>query len=320
MNWRTVSISSTWRTLAVRAEGHASEPVTSVREILVIRGIVHDDLRFVPMGCGSAFVKPRLADPAGSDYVIELRDRRGRVLNRERAGVVLPTVCAPYEPRAVLLEGSIALRRGAASLVVRKQDIDVATLPLGAPPKLSIAWEARSVRRDRTYSLGLTCSTPSGDAMVKVFYHWAPDRYVFAGATRPARTVKIGFGALPGGDACRLVVAYSSGLRTAVRTTKPFKVPPMPARVEILRPAPRQVFAAWHPVEFEGRIVDRQADGVAAGDYRWTLDGEPAGTGRLLYGGFLEEGTHQVALSYRGAKDSAARATFSVKGGAKKSS
>ena len=92
----------------------------------------------------------------------------------------------------------------------------------------------------------------------------------------------------------------SSGLRTAVGRTKLFKLVPLPPKVEIVRPRAGQVFAAWHPVELQGQVRDRQRGDVPAEECVWTLKRKEIGRGLLVYGGFWAPGSYGGASSIQG--------------------
>jgi hypothetical protein len=242
-----------------------------------------------------------------------LRDPQNRPLDREPVGAQAPVICVQRPDRTMFLEGSIGMSRDAASVALLRRDDVIATLPIGPKPRLSIEWAPpRVAKRDRAYQLVLTISPPTADASIRIFHSWAPRKYVLAGVVHPRKSVEMRFTDLPGGDACRLVVAYSTGLRTTAQTTKAFAVPPMPPEVEILRPVSKRVYAPWHPVELEGRIRDVQAGRIPNGDYIWTLNGTPARTGPLVFAGFLKEGRYEAVLTYK-RNGAAARVTFVVR-------
>ena len=118
-----------------------------------------------------------------------------------------------------------------------------APLAIGQRPKLKIDWSDRVVERGETYLLNTLYSHPSSDALFRPDFTWGSDHYRFSGIAAPIARLPIRFGSLPGGKQCRITVAYSSGLQTAVRHTRRFVLDPAPVRVSIERPLDRQQFA-----------------------------------------------------------------------------
>lgn len=278
---------------------HVSESIGTATEVLVVRGLLTDDLRFIPVFCNSEFRRPKLAKTCGSDIELALLDEDGGILRKEPAGIRETIECSPHIPRACVVEGSIPLRAGAQRLAIRKGEFNVAELKIGERPKIEVAWSEKTVTRKGKYILRLDYSKPTEDAMLKVFFQWGPKEYLLASAGKPAKEIAASFADMPGGDRCELIVAYTSGLRTAVARTEPFKLAPLPPKVEIVRPRAGQVFAAWHPVEMQGQVRDRQRGDVAPEECVWTLKGKEIGRGLLVYGGFLGPGSYEASLRYR---------------------
>ena len=66
---------------------HVSESIGTATEVLVVRGLLTDDLQFKPVFCNSEFRRPKLAKTAGSDIELLLLDEDGNMLLTERAGI-----------------------------------------------------------------------------------------------------------------------------------------------------------------------------------------------------------------------------------------
>jgi hypothetical protein len=277
---------------------HFSEPIGRAGEVLVVRGLLTDDLRFLPLGGGSEHRRPPLRGCVQTDVELVLLDAADRPLATERGSLSSVAECSPHVARAQVLEGSVPLRAGAKAIAVRRNGIDVARLEVGSRPELKLVWSEGSVKRSGKYTLRIDHSTPAPDAMLKVFYVWGPERYLLAGYGPPRKAVEVRFDGLPGGAECSIVVVYTSGFRSVVARTAPFAVPPLPPEVAIARPRNNQVFAPWHPIELEARVRDRQAPGKTAAACAWSLDGKPAGKGQLVYAGMLEPGTYSAVLAY----------------------
>lgn len=278
---------------------HFSERIGTATEVLVIRGVLGDDLQFTPLFCGSEFRRPKLANSFGSEIDLALLDRDGRVLITERAGIRNIIDCSRRAPRAHVIEGSIPLLTGAQRLAIRKRKVQVAELTIGERPKLEVRWSEQTVTREGKYVLGLDYSEPTEDAMVKVFLQWGPEQYLLAFAGKPRSNTEVSFENMPGGRKCQLIAVYSSGLRTSVARSMTFELAPLTANVDIVRPLAGQVFAPWHPVELQGQVRDRQRGDVPGDECVWTLKGKEIGRGLLIYGGFLEPGSYEAQLQYR---------------------
>jgi hypothetical protein len=277
---------------------HYSESIGTATEVLVVRGLLTDDLQFQPVFCGSEFRRPDLAKSGDSDIELALLDEADRILITAPAGIRKTIECSPHNPRACLLEGSIPFRPGAQRLTIRKGQVEVAKLEIGGRPKIRVIWSEKKVTSAGKYILGLDYSKPSPDALVKIFFQWGPEQYLLASAVKPAPEIALSFGDMPGGNRCGLIVAYTSSRRTAVARTKPFQLTLLEPKVEIVRPRADQVFAAWHPVELQGKVRDRQRGDVPPQECVWILDGKEIGRGLLVYGGFLEPGLYEAYLRY----------------------
>ena len=277
---------------------HVGESISTATEVLVVRGLLTDDLRFMPIFCSSEFRRRKLVETRGSDIELALLDQDGKTLLKDQAGIRETIECSPHIPRASVVEGSIPLRAGAQRLRIRKGGLDVVELKIGERPTLKVAWTETAVTREGKYVLRLDYSEPTEDAMVKIFFRWGPEQYLLGSAGKPAKETVVTFRGMPGGDRCQLIVAYTSGLRTTVGRTTPFKLAPLAPKVEIMRPRAGQVFAAWHPVELQGQVRDRQRGEVPPEECVWTLKGKEIGRGLLAYAGFLEPGLYDALLRY----------------------
>ena len=283
---------------------HFSENMKVSNEVLIVQGILTDDLQFMPIFCHSESRKPQLAKPDASDIWLALLDEASNILLKERAGVRETVECSPYTPKAVVVEGSIALHPGATGLAIRKGGLDVIKFKIGERPNLKVSWSKKTVTRKGKYVLRLNYSNPTDNAMIKIFFQWGPKQYLLAGVGKPSPEFEISFDNMPGGRRCELIVAYSSGLRTTVARTKPFSLALLPSKVEIVRPRADEVFAPWQPVELQGKVQDRQRGDISPTDCVWSLQGEEIGRGLLVYGGFLDPGSYNVQFQYGKTKQS----------------
>jgi len=281
-------------------------------EVLIFRGILRDDLKFIPVGCHSTYVTRPGKIPAGGDHSLALYDSEKRLLSREPVAVAEPSVCANLSPGGSIVEGRIPLRAGGRELRFLRGDTVILSVPLGEPPQLTVEWKAAKVDRRKKYRLRLQCSEPAPDAYVKVLYQWGETRYLTAALSRPTKELELEFGRLPGGDECRLIVTYTSGMRTAVAVTEAFSVPPLPPTLRIVRPRERATFAPWHPVTLEAEVIDRQRADDDVMNLVWLLNGKEVGKGRLGCLQTLPEGKYRLEAQLRGKKVITARRDFEV--------
>jgi hypothetical protein len=291
---------------------HQSEAFGRSTETLVFRGILGHDLRFIPMGCFTARLEGPRRTPGAGELFLELLDREGKLLSREPVAATEPVVCAGTSPGGSLVEGRIALPAGGKELRLLKGKALVGSFPIGDAPRLDVRWKGGRLERTKKYSLFLEFSDPAPDAMVKILYQWGEGRYLTAALTRPVGKIEVDFAHLPGGEACRLIITYTSGMRTTAVTTAEFSVPPLEPDLRIVRPRENAVFAPWHPVTLEAERRDRQAEAVDETELEWVLNGKRAGAGALGCLQGLPEGRHVLELRLRGRNDLSVKREFEV--------
>jgi hypothetical protein len=99
---------------------------------------------------------------------------------------------------------------------------------------------------------------------------------------------------LPGGEACRLQVLATEGIRTGQAVTEAFRVPRRPREVVIA--APTGEVAAGEPVTLVGEAFSQHHGVASPSELRWSsdLDGD-LGAGREVRG-VLQPGLHEVTL------------------------
>ena len=212
-------------TLQHVAAGNASQAQV---EFLVIRGFLGADLTFHPMASRSAFALRQPSNRAKGPYFAELRDDQGKPLNREAIDVFQPVVCFNHESNINIVNGRIALREGSSRLLLFKEDILIDERPVSAAPSLKLMWKEKSAERGKSYPLELDYSDPLPGAFLQVFYQWGERAYKSLGLLPPRKKITVKFAKLQGGKACRLFVAYTSGMRTRAAVTRSFSVPPAP--------------------------------------------------------------------------------------------
>ncbi len=291
---------------------HQAQKRDKSAETLIFRGILSDDLRFTPVGCYSTFVAQDRAMPERSEYFLALYDGDKRLLLSEPVDVTRPVVCTNISAGASLVEGRMPLHPNGRELRFLKRDTVIHSVPLGDPPTIKVEWTARSVDRRSKYRLALQYSTPARDAYIKVLYHWRENRYLTAALTRPTKELEVEFGSLPGGDECRLIVTYTSEMRTVVAMTDVFTVPLLPPTLRIVRPRERATFAPWHPITLEAEVIDRQRTDEDETILVWLLNGKEVGKGRLGCLQTLSEGKYELEVRLHGKEVITARRAFEV--------
>lgn len=292
---------------------HQTQKRAGLPELLVFRGLLSDDLRFEPLGCYSTYVAPRRAAPPPGDYYLALYTADGHELLRQPATLTEPRTCSPLSPRGWLVEGRMPLHPQGAQLRFCKGERLIRSFPVAAPPELRLVWQPKKVNRRDAYDLLLEYSPPSADAYVKILYQWGEKRYMAAGLIRPTPSLRLRFAGLPGGDACRFIISYSSGLRTVTETTHSFFVPRLPAALRIVRPLEGAVFAPWHPIALEATVRDPQGDAEPARGVAWLLNGRPLAAGRLGCLQALPEGQYTLEARLAGKEELVDRCTFAVR-------
>lgn len=269
-------------------------------EYLVIHGLLRADLTFEPLACRSAFSLRPMRTRTAEGYSLELRDEKGKALQRAPVAVFDPVVCHDRQSDLQVVHGRIALREGATHVRLLQDDILIHERAIPDAPSLSLGWEPETVGRGDSHTLSFDYSKPSRDAYLVVYFQWGARTYRPVALLRPQRETEIRFDVLPGGDACRLIAAYTSGMRTAVATTGPFSVPLRAPLGRILSPASGGKLRAGRPVTLEGQSDGGGGRVPEGGGLVWRLGGREIGRGRVVTVAGLPAGKHAVALFHSG--------------------
>lgn len=287
------------------------QPYGSDEEFVVFQGLLYGDERFEPLPGYSTRIlrsRPKVLDER---YFIELQDERDQTIGREPVAITEAISCHGASNRQSHVQGAICLRRGAKKLLFYRKDNLIGQFPIGPPPSLKLAWRNKKVSRGKQYELGLKFSEPAEDAYLQIAYQWGERRYQAIALIDPVPTFKLDFSQLPGGKECRLVVVYTSGMRTVVEKTDTFSMEPLAPSLRIMRPREKDVFAPWHPITLEAELIDRQND-LEVDNLVWFLNGKEIAKGPL---GCLQappEGNHKLEVRLRDQKDIKARSSFKV--------
>lgn len=287
------------------------QPYGPGEELVVFQGLLYDDQRFEVLPSYSTRIVSEWPRVTGEGYFIEIQDGQGESLGREPVAVNEAIVCNEVASRHRHVHGCITLRPAATRLLFYKEDVLVGQFPIGEPPSLELKWKHQTVSRGKPYKLGLKFSKPAPDAYLQVIYQWTDRLYRTISIIDPAPQFQLDFSQLPGGKDCRLVVTYTSGMRTVVATTNSFSVAPLAASLHIVRPRQNAEFAPWHPITLEAEIIDQQ-NSPEYGDLVWLLNGKEVGKGRF---GCLEtppEGKYELEARLHGKESITARREFEV--------
>lgn len=228
-------------------------------------------------------------------YVVEVLDSQGRPLVR-----VPLSASGTCETGSTALRGSVDLPEGAARLDVLHVDssgrdpIVLASEPIPdqAPELRLLAAPEGEVEGEFT----LTWEASGDPPPVRYFIDYNPGRETWVplslGVSEPRLTVD--FAKLAGGEACRLAVTASNGLRATRVESGPFRVREKPCVAVILRPVDGETLSP--NVVLVGNGWWREEGRPELKALAWTSDvqGE-LGRGQNVTAR-LEPGTHRITL------------------------
>lgn len=286
-------------------------------EFLAFRGRLYPDLRFELCRSYSTHEARVLQAEVTEGYRLELVDEHERVINRGPVSVVPVKACEAGGERYSRVWSYIGLSEGAEEIKLYRDDLLLVSLRIPERPTLSLTRRAVKVDGKGRVKLALRYSTPSEGAFMQVAYQWGEQAWRSVGFYEPAKTLSIDVGQLPPGNACRLLVLYSNGLRSVGDVTNTFRRPIGGGQVRIRRPGSGAVFAPWVPVDFEGLISDPGGTELAESDHLWRLNGEIVHRGTAGSLEDLAEGDYTLTLHTGDAKpkgrSASAEVSFSVK-------
>ena len=117
---------------------------------------------------------------------------------------------------------------------------------------------------------------------------------------------------LGGSGQAILRVTASDGSNTATGATPPFAVANKPPLVMITNPGNGATFHYGQLINFIGDAYDPQWQPFAAGDYKWSSEDGPLGTGAALSLDRLHVGTHTITFSAKNAAGLEASTSITV--------
>jgi hypothetical protein len=243
-------------------------------------------------------------------YVVEVLDTRGHALAR-----VPLSASGTCESDSTALRGSVDLPDGAARLDVLHVDasgrdpivLASAPIPERAPELRLIAVPEGEVEGEFT----LTWEASGDPSPVRYFVDYSLGREKWQplslGVSEPRLAVD--FDSLAGGDACRVAVTASNGLRASRVESGPFRVRMKPCAAVILRPVDGEELPS--NVVFVGNGWWREEGRPEFEALTWASDvqGE-LGRGRQVTAR-IEPGTHHITL-HAGTEDRAGEESVTV--------
>ncbi len=244
---------------------------------------------------------PKGAAQSADDRLL-LLDDNGEILARERVYLRTPVVCHEYEPGQQLLSGRLPFKPGAAAVVLLRQEREIYRCEIGRQPAIDVQWPQRQLQRGKRYSLALTLSKPDvqGDALLIMAIHWGAGHHRILALSEPVEKLTFDTKALPGGEACRLSVTYRVGFRSETVFSPDFSLPPLPPRLELLKPQEGAVIVAGAPLSLVAEVDDPQGDRSLPSALCWTLDGHLVGRSAQAVLAGLSEGEHTLQLTIEG--------------------
>jgi hypothetical protein len=271
-------------------------------EVLVIRGTLDASGRFEARRCGSTFFVRAWPRVEASDYVMELLDRSESPLHRVFAQVTKENSCDPLDSERFRVIAYIGLREDAALVQLRAGDLVLWRKEIVAAPTIDVSLRGRGISREEPAVLRLKLSPPGDGAWLQVIYQWGERRFHTMQIRDPAPEVTVNLRQSPGGPACRFVVIYGNGLRSASAATRQYPLDPLGSTVTIWHPAARATLNVGQHLVLQGQAVDlERAGGVRNEDLTWRVDGTVVGRGLISGVDNLAPGRHRVELHYEGA-------------------
>lgn len=138
------------------------------------------------------------------------------------------------------------------------------------------------------------------EGSVETWVQWSRDGRQWNGLSTglPQEKAELPLSTLPGGRLLVRLLAHD-GFYTAVSEARRLELPERAPEVAILHPQSGQTLAAGQAMQLAGAAIDGAGVPLASEAFTWTLDGQPAGSGREVWSTSPAEGEHQLALDVR---------------------
>lgn len=270
-------------------------------EVLVISGRIDRTGRFLPGRCRSTRHVHRWPRVVESAYVAELLDRAGEPVHRVPALVVREQNCDTTDDERYLVTAYLGLSPEAVVVRLRKDDLVLWRREIPEAPALGVRLDTGAVSRIRPVLLAFDLSEPGEGAYLQLMYQWGERRFHTLDVLDARPEVTVDLADAPGGPACRFVVIYSNGLRSAVAATEEFPLEPLGPSVTIVEPSDGAELLVGRHLVLVGQAVDvERAGGARDEDLSWWLDGDRVASGPIAGADRIAPGEHRVALRYEG--------------------
>ncbi len=256
--------------------------------------------------------------PRGTNYrkssgkaMLELVSKSGEVLVQEAVAITAPPQCHTFESGYRFAEGRVPLLKGAAGLRLVEGKTILHEQQIGVAPEIRLDWQFRKVNRSKPVPLKLQLSKATDDALLFIGLEWERGRMIGLGVRKPAPTIQIDFGALPGGPECKLHVAYTSGLRTNRASTAPFALALPKTNGKILQPRTGGKYVSDQIIVLEADVTP--GDLVVDQSIEWHLDGRVVAVGRHAVLNGYAVGEYELILLVGGDRIDAVTVSVSAK-------
>jgi hypothetical protein len=268
------------------------------RELLNLFITIFRDGRVVARGPG--FHLPGQPPESAGDptpYFVELLDEAGRILEAQRLRLV--DVHRSLDDASLDFLVVLPWRASPRKLVVKREREVLYTVEV-ADDSPKVAFRADLVGKTLAGEQQIAWRAQGGAKSLSYFLRYSHDDGItwrrLAGPVGDNQHM-VNFDALPGGDACRLQVLASGGLRTGAVTSGPFAVARKPRRPVVLSPRDGETFDRGATVHLHGAAVAPGGESAPVQALAWesSIDGQ-LGTGTPLLIHTLTPGRHCVTL------------------------
>lgn len=222
-------------------------------------------------------------------------DRDGDELARGRLRCFEPPEPGEGLPR-YKVKGELSLPRAAAAVLILDGEREVGSFDLDDTPEVSV-----SLGKGKEYAGVLiehSDPTPHSWMAVSLFTDGQAPRTLYVGP--PVREYELDLSTIYGEQAY-VGVLYSTGTRSSAAMSGPIDLPRNPVPLTIVEPAAQATFSPWDVIDARAGLRSGFAGAQEVlATVAWTVDDEPAGTGRLIAVGPLDPGRHTITATVDG--------------------
>jgi hypothetical protein len=264
-------------------------------------GLLWEDLRFEPQpGWETTHIdyQPETGD---GTFVLALLDDGGSELTAVSPLVDFERGCwSIEEPRSTQVTAYLPAHPQAQQMVLRREKQVIYSAQVAAFPPEVFAVRVE-VSNDSSAQVFWQAEPAGGRPLwFSVIYYDGQQRGIaLASALQNADSLAFDLQELPGGEACRVAVIASDGVRSGSALSEPFQVSEKPPCLWIQRPAPESLLPPDQPVTLVGLAQDLAGDALADKGLLWIVDGKQVASGTRMAGtSGLTPGEHEAVLTY----------------------